>query len=48
MGWERSFLRYPIGDEMGPADNRANRFQGGHVTWTPANGALAHHSVSID
>jgi uncharacterized protein with LGFP repeats len=48
MGWERSFLRYPVSDEMGPPDNRNNRFQGGHVTWTPAGGPVAHRSNPID
>ncbi|WP_329204474.1 hypothetical protein OG257_03020 [Streptomyces sp. NBC_00683] len=48
MGWERSFLGYPTTDEMGPGDNRSNRFQHGHVTWTPSGGAVAHHSTLID
>jgi uncharacterized protein with LGFP repeats len=47
-GWEGSFLRCPVSDEMGPPDNRNNRFQGGHVTWAPAGGPVAHHSNPID
>jgi uncharacterized protein with LGFP repeats len=48
MGWERSFLGYPVTDETGPADNRASRFQRGHISWTPAGGAKAHRSGVID
>src|SRR5947209_4125136 len=31
LGWEKSFLGYPLTDEMGPpgGDGRFNRFQGG-------------------
>ncbi|MER5895907.1 hypothetical protein [Streptomyces sp. NPDC001876] len=42
------FLGYPTTDEMGPGDNRSNRFQHGHVSWTPTGGAVAHHSTLID
>jgi hypothetical protein len=48
MGWERSYLRYPVTDEMGPSHNRSSRFQGGHVTWTPSGGPVAHRSVPFD
>jgi uncharacterized protein with LGFP repeats len=49
IGWERSFLRYPVSDEMGPADGRNNLFQGGHVVRNPdGNGAVAHKSVRFD
>lgn len=48
MGWERSFLGYPVSDVTGPADNRASRFQRGHITWTPAGGAQAHRGGAID
>ncbi|MGW1817559.1 LGFP repeat-containing protein [Streptomyces sp. NPDC002125] len=49
MGWERSFLRYPVSDEMGPPERRNNRFQGGHVVRNAdGNGAVAHKSVPFD
>lgn len=48
MGWERSFLGYPVSDEMGPGDSRSSRFQRGHITWTPSGGPKAHKSGAID
>ncbi|MEO8053153.1 MAG: hypothetical protein ABI833_22335 [Acidobacteriota bacterium] len=45
MGWERSFLRYPLTDESTTPDGvgRFNHFQGGSVYWTPATGAHEVH-----
>ena len=42
LGWERSFLGYPLTDETGTPDGvgRYNHFQGGSVYWTPGTGAL--------
>jgi uncharacterized protein with LGFP repeats len=48
MGWERSFLGYPVTDETGTRDSRSNRFQHGHIVWSPASGAQAHRSTLID
>ncbi|MFD8689015.1 LGFP repeat-containing protein [Streptomyces sp. NPDC059651] len=47
-GWENGYLGYPVSDETGPPDNRASRFDHGHVTWTPAGGAVAHRGGTID
>ena len=40
LGWERSFLGYPLTDETTTPDGvgRYNHFQGGSVYWTPATG----------
>ncbi|WP_424097626.1 LGFP repeat-containing protein [Moorena producens] len=37
LGWERSFLGYPITDETVTPDGigRYNHFQGGSIYWTP-------------
>jgi hypothetical protein len=42
MGWERSFLGYPISDEVdAPAiDGRVSHFQNGDITWNRAGGAV--------
>jgi hypothetical protein len=35
LGYEASYLGYPISDELGPdANNRYNRFEGGSIYWT--------------
>ncbi|NAZ87173.1 CAP domain-containing protein [Kineococcus indalonis] len=40
LGWERSPLGYPVGEEFGLRDGgRAQRFTGGLVYWTPRLGA---------
>jgi len=43
MGWERSFLGYPISDELdwGCDGGRVSYFQGGAIYWTPRRGAWA-------
>lgn len=45
LGWERSFLGYPLTDETGTPDGvgRFNHFQGGSVYWTPQTGAHEVH-----
>lgn len=49
LGWENSFLRYPVSDEMGPPERRNNRFQGGHIVRNAdGSGAVAHESVPFD
>jgi hypothetical protein len=42
MGFERSFLRYPMGSEHDLPGIRAQNFQGGVMTWTGSDGASAH------
>jgi uncharacterized protein with LGFP repeats len=43
LGWERSFLGYPISNEMGSADGatRFSLFQHGAILWSAAGGAVA-------
>jgi uncharacterized protein with LGFP repeats len=44
MGWERSWLGYPISDEEDVSGGgRINYFQGGTIFWTPQGGAVAYH-----
>src|SRR6266542_4870972 len=47
LGWERSFLGYPVTDETTTPDGtgRYNHFQGGSVYWTPATGAHEVHGA---
>jgi len=55
MGWERSFLGYPLTDELPAPDGigRYNHFQGGSIYWTPTthayevNGAIRDKWASI-
>ena len=49
IGWETSFLGYPITDETGVADGqgRFNRFEGGSIHWTGAAGAYARHEQDL-
>lgn len=45
LGFERSLLGYPAGDETGTPDGigRFNAFQRGMIYWTPATGAHEIH-----
>jgi uncharacterized protein with LGFP repeats len=45
LGWERSFLGYPLTDETTTPDGigRYNHFQGGSIYWTPETGAHEIH-----
>jgi len=47
LGWERSFLGYPVTDEMKTPDGkgRYNHFQGGSIYWTPKTGAHEVHGA---
>src|SRR6185437_6492663 len=46
MGFERSFLGYPVGSEHDqPGGGKIQQFQGGVITWTPADGAVEHPRV---
>lgn len=50
LGWERSFLGYPLTDETRTPDGigRFNHFQGGSVYWSPASGAFEVHGSIRD
>jgi hypothetical protein len=40
LGWERSFLGFPVCDEqVGPGTTRVSRFERGEIAWSPARGA---------
>jgi LGFP repeat len=42
LGWEKSFLGYPITDEsdlVGVANGRFNNFEHGQIAWSPTSGA---------
>lgn len=45
LGWERSFLGYPVTDELPTPDGvgRFNHFQAGSIYWSPATGAHEVH-----
>jgi len=47
LGWETSFLGYPITDELTTPDGegRYNHFQGGSIYWTPSTGAHEVHGA---
>jgi uncharacterized protein with LGFP repeats len=47
LGWERSFLGYPLTDETTTPDGigRYNHFQGGSIYWTPSTGAFEVHGA---
>lgn len=50
LGWERSFLGYPLTDETGTPDGvgRFNHFQGGSIYWTPQTDAHEVHGAIRD
>jgi len=50
LGWERSFLGYPLTDETPTPDSigRYNHFQGGSIYWTPPTGAHEVHGAIRD
>jgi uncharacterized protein with LGFP repeats len=50
LGWERSFLGYPITDETSTPDGRGryNHFQGGSIYWTPQTSAHEVHGAIRD
>lgn len=47
LGWECSFLGFPLTDESTTPDGigRYNHFQGGSIYWTPATGAHEVHGA---
>ena len=47
LGWERSFLGYPLTNETATPDGagRYNHFQGGSIYWTPTTGAHEVHGA---
>jgi hypothetical protein len=50
LGFERSFLGYPVGDETGTPDavGRFSQFQGGMIYWTPVTGAHEVHGAILE
>jgi thermolysin len=50
LGWECSFLGFPLTDESTTPDGigRYNHFQGGSIYWTPATGAHEVHGAIRD
>ena len=50
LGWERSFLGYPVTDETVTPDGigRYNHFQGGSIYWTALTGAHEVHGLIRD
>jgi Zn-dependent metalloprotease len=50
LGWECSFLGFPLTDETTTPDGigRFNHFQGGSIYWTPATGAHEVHGAIRD
>jgi uncharacterized protein with LGFP repeats len=40
QGWETGLLRYPVSDEYPVPGGRAQRFQGGSLTWVAATGRV--------
>ncbi|HEY0612894.1 MAG TPA: hypothetical protein VGD35_24620, partial [Chitinophaga sp.] len=47
LGWEKSFLGYPLTDETTTPDGigRYNHFQGGSIYWSPSTGAFEVHGA---
>lgn len=40
LGWEKSYLGYPLTDELAPpGELRCQKFQGGSIVWTPKGNA---------
>lgn len=50
LGWERSFLGFPLTDETPTSDGRGrfNHFQGGSIYWNPKTGAHEVHGAIRD
>ncbi len=50
LGWEKSFLGYPITDEVSTCDGlrRLSFFQSGSITWSPRMGAQARATPKWD
>jgi hypothetical protein len=47
LGWQNSFLGFPVSDETGTPDGvgRYNHFQNGSIYWTPSTGAHEVHGA---
>jgi uncharacterized protein with LGFP repeats len=47
LGWERSHLGYPVGDEETPPNGqgRYSKFEGGHILWTPEGGTEVRQRI---
>ena len=49
LGWETSFLAYPITDETGTPDGRGryNQFEHGSIYWSPSTGAFELQAAEL-
>ena len=47
IGWEKSFLGYPVSDEEDMPGGRVSRFQGGRIEWNRATGAVTVVNTAI-
>jgi len=47
IGWERSYLGYPLTDETDFDGGRMNQFQGGQIYWWSDSGAIDLHEVVL-
>lgn len=48
LGWERSWLGYPISDETNfPEDGKVSVFEHGSIYWWPDTGAIELHDVAV-
>ena len=48
MGWETSWLGYPVSDEFDIPGGRASQFEHGRIDWTPSGGAVVRKTTRID
>ncbi len=50
LGWEKSFLGFPLTDETVTPDGQGqyNHFQGGSIYWSPSTGAFEVHGAIRD
>ncbi|WP_432548014.1 S8 family serine peptidase [Kineococcus sp. SYSU DK004] len=48
LGWERSWLGFPAGEEVAVRGGVVQRFTGGQVWWSPATGAQAVRGAVLD
>jgi CubicO group peptidase (beta-lactamase class C family) len=47
LGWELSWLGYPISDEQIGQTNRVSRFQNGRITWNQTDGAIDNSGIAL-
>ena len=47
LGWELSWLGYPVSDEQASGSGRVSRFQYGRINWSQADGAIDNGGISF-